>query len=663
MQRIFRRCVVAAPRLRTAAPRLPFRYIHPSPIVRQEAQAAGEFKEDEKITKFRQLEERGFIHPNIVKNLVGNMKLETLTEVQQKTINQALDGKDIIAQAKTGTGKTLAFLLPILQNIIKIDPDLARANYSFKGPRTTADDIRALVISPTRELAEQIAQEARRAVRGTSIVVQTAVGGTQKARGLQSILREGCHLLVATPGRLKDIMTDNYSQIEMPDLSVLVLDEADRLLDQGFWAEIQEIMQLLPAREEVDRQTLMFSATVPPDVVRVVRRTLKPGFNFVQCVPADEEPTHKRIPQKVINVNGFENMLPTLAELIQRGIDASSEPTGRPFKAIVYFNSTAEVTLADEILNNLSSPGAEGSEHPSRRRHPWKRISILPIHSKLTQSQRTRAAETFKRSKSAILLSSDVTARGMDFPDVTHVIQMGVPQDRESYIHRIGRTGRAGKEGEGWLILPPAEIRESRTRLRGLPIKQDGSFGSATADLVREDVELAPEVGGIVEMLRKAAEGVPYRAKAAVYSAMLGTHSYVSDKEGFMAALNRLATKGWGMGEPPTLSAGIVGRLGLSRVPGVRVGGREDGEKFGKDAFERTGLFQRDSFQRRDRERGFERKDPFQRAGFRERRPFERNGSRGGFRPRYSNKLDGGKNFRDGDTRRGWTKRNKDSPF
>ena len=132
------------------------------------------------MTRFDELESRGAVHRNIVSNLTQKMGLETMTEVQQRTINEALGGQDIIAQARTGTGKTLAFLIPILQKIISIDPSLAQYNLSRRGPRSTADDIRAIIISPTRELAEQIAAEAKKLVQGTSVIVQTAVGGTQK---------------------------------------------------------------------------------------------------------------------------------------------------------------------------------------------------------------------------------------------------------------------------------------------------------------------------------------------------------------------------------------------------------------------------------------------------------------------------------------------------
>ena len=490
--------------IRSAQPSIA-RSLHQSPLLRDDGNAniqADDADVQAPLTKFQDLQDQGVIHKNIVRNMTEGMGLETMTEVQAKTINAALKGTDIIAQARTGTGKTMAFLLPILQNILSEDPDLAKMVRGRGGPRSTADDIRALIVSPTRELAEQIAVEAKRLVAGTGVIVQTAVGGTQKSMGLRAIQREGCHILVGTPGRLKDILSDPYTKVEAPDLSALVFDEADRLLDQGFWPEIQEIMRLLPTPEEKNRQTLMFSATVPKEVISVVRGTLKPGFQFVKCVNDNEEPTHTRVPQMLVTTKGFENNLPALTELCAREIQKhNDDPTNvRPFKAIVYFGSTAEVSLATSSLHKLQTPEAENnSDAFGGREHPFgRRTRILEIHSKLTQGARTKAAENFRRADSAILLSSDVTARGMDFPNVTHVIQMGLPSSVEQYIHRIGRTARAGKEGEGWLILNKLEDQEARHRFGGkIPLKRDNTISgqehAASARTVRPTAEAKEE--------------------------------------------------------------------------------------------------------------------------------------------------------------------------
>nr|POE99403.1 atp-dependent rna helicase, mitochondrial [Quercus suber] len=550
------------------------RAFHQTTRLQQEAAAASAPAAeggDGQITRFEDLDTKGIIHPNVVKTITKQMGLETMTEVQAATINSALKGTDIIAQAKTGTGKTIAFLLPILQNVLNKDPELAERRNNFRGRgnqrNAHSGDIRAIIISPTRELAEQIAEEARKLVSNTGVIVQTAVGGTAKAYGLRTIQREGCHILVATPGRLKDILTDPSTKVEAPDLAALVFDEADRLLDQGFWPEIQEIMRLLPTAAEVQRQTLMFSATVPREVVDLVRTTLQPGFQFVKCVRDDEEPTHARIPQRVISVKGFENKIPTLIELCQKGRDASKEAGGRPFKAIVYFNSTAEVALAASTLHLLQTPGAEGQ----RFSKIWGDTRIFNIHARLNQGQRTRAADMFRTAESAILLSSDVTARGMDFPNVTHVIQMAIPPNREQYIHRLGRTGRAGKEGTGYLILNADESREARNRLRGLPLQADESSETAKIDLTVEG-NVPKQAGEILAMVQKALQSVPLEEKSAVYRALLGVYGWYHDKRSLVGSMNNLAQFGWGMSEPPFIAPVLAQRLGLSRIPGMNVG-------------------------------------------------------------------------------------------
>ena len=551
------------------------RQIHHTPVFQLHAAAAEAHEQqsdDGPITDFKDLGSQNVLHPRIVRTLTESMGLEHMTEVQKKTINEAIDGQDIIAQARTGTGKTLAFLIPILQNIIAIDPSLAQPAYRAERKRSSASDIRALIISPTRELAEQIAAEARKLVRGTSVIVQSAVGGTQKRAGLAAIQRQGCHILVGTPGRLKDILSDPYSRVEAPDLSALVLDEADRLMDQGFWPEIQQIVQLLPAPAEMDRQTMLFSATVPKEVVTLVRSTLKPGFKFVQCVADDENPTHERVPQHVVMTEAFENNHPAMIELCTRGIEASKQPDVAPFKAIVYFNSTAEVTLAESVLANLESSPAS-SQSPSRfgrgtSTHPWGSARVLGIHSRLSQAQRTHAADTFRRCETGVLLSSDVTARGMDFPNVTHVIQVGLPTSRDQYIHRIGRTGRAGREGQGWLIITKLEAEQARQRLRKLPIRPDSSLETASIDLSKE-AQLSKTAGDILNMYQQAMRSAPMREKSGVYSAYIGVYGWIENKQTLIDSMNQLSQFGFGLQTPPSLSPGLISRLGLGRVRGI----------------------------------------------------------------------------------------------
>jgi len=425
-------------------------------------------------------------------------------------------------------------------------------------------DIRAIIISPTRELAEQIAVEAKKVTRNTGVIVQTAVGGSRKQEGLRKIKYEGCHILVGTPGRLKDILEDPYSQVRAPNLSAFVLDEADRLLDQGFAPEIQAIQRLLPDRSTVDRQTLLFSATIPQELMQIVRHTMKRDFKFVRTVREGAQETHEKVPQKVVNVGGFENVIPAVLELCKREIE--NNPS---FKAIIYFNATADVTLASQMFANLRNPGQSlFHQHPL---HPAKQFSI---HARLTQQGRTRAADSFRRADSAILFSSDVTARGMDFPNVTHVIQVGVPSSRDTYIHRIGRTARGDKEGEGWIFLTNLEVQENSMRLRKLPLKPDTSLETAKVDMTK-DAQLPEDTAKILTQVVDAAKMAPRGDKVASYLATLGVYGWVADKQQLIDAMNNRAKYLWAMDPPPAVGRGLVQKLGLSRLRGVNIGHEE----------------------------------------------------------------------------------------
>ncbi|KAJ4359668.1 uncharacterized protein N0V89_000224 [Didymosphaeria variabile] len=528
------------------------------------------------VTQFADLATRGLVHPNLVNMLTRQMKLETMTDVQTRTINEALSGVDVIAQAKTGTGKTLGFLIPVVQRILQNDPTLAERSRGYK--RAKPDDIRAIIISPTRELAEQIAVEAKKLVSGTSLIVQTAVGGTQKKAMLMKTQREGCHIMVGTPGRLNDILSDPYSGVKAPKLNALVMDEADRLLDQGFTAEIDQIKTHLPNPEEVERQNLMFSATLSREVVDLVRSTMRPGFHFAKCVDENETPTHEKVQQKLVRLQGFENITPALYELVQREFQRGQSGDARPFKAIVYFNSTAEVTLAASVFYKLSGG--------FKRDKPLHGMRAYEIHSKLSQGARTRAADDFRFCKSGVLLSSDVTARGMDFPNVTHVIQIGLPRDRESYIHRIGRTARAGKEGEGWLFVTPFEQNEYRKRLRGLNLEPDNSLETAQADMTVQS-EMPGKVADLIQETVEAHAKVYPDQLADAFRGLFGSFQWYGDKQGLLEGANRLAEFGWGMERPPpppsSLFSGGRRRQGGGGGSfgggggGFRDGGRRDG--------------------------------------------------------------------------------------
>ncbi|EEA26402.1 hypothetical protein TMatcc_005330 [Talaromyces marneffei ATCC 18224] len=594
------------------------RSIQSSALLKQSSATAAATKPQESfssISEFSELAQHGYVHPRIIHSITEKMKINSMTDVQKQTISHSVTGADILAQAKTGTGKTLAFLVPVLQRIIANDPNLLQRSRGFS--RADSHDIRAIIISPTRELAEQISVEARKVAAGTGVVVQTAVGGTRKQEGLNRIRREGCHVLVATPGRLKDILSDYTSRVAAPNLDILVLDEADRLLDDGFGPEIESIKDLLPDPSVRDRQTLMFSATVPREVMGMVRKSMKPGFHFIKTVDENDVPTHLRVPQKMVFLRGFENGYPAIVEILKKYMDqAAADSTMRPMKAIVYFNTTVEVQLANEAFGALlTDPMQRRSGNPLGRK-------IYHIHSKLSQSQRTHYSDSFRRADSGILISSDVTARGLDFPDVTHVIQIGIPRNRESYIHRLGRTGRAGKEGQGWVLIHDEEEKYFVEQLGDLPIKQDNSIDTANADMSNLE-SLSGPVAETINQVAAALKLVPYEVKEDAYRIQLSANVHTFPrKRALVSALNDLAKNGWGLPEPPAISPSFASKLGFERVPGLRLEER----RLSRGGFDAAPPAKSAGAQWR-----FERP---RRDGFASRREEDRSGSIGGARRR-----------------------------
>lgn len=540
------------------------RWIHISSVLKNQISGGNNAHQRRDVTKFEELAEYNMVHPNIIQEITQSMKLHTLTEVQVATINEGLQGVDIIAQARTGTGKTLGFLIPTIQNILRKSPELStRQRYS----KARASDIRAIIISPTRELAEQIAVEAEKLCHRTDLIVQVAVGGNSKRRMLTKTQREGCHLLVATPGRLMDLLTDDSSGVSAPNLTSLVLDEADRLLDDGFSRDIEEIVKILPDRRVVDRQTLLFSATVPKEVMHLVRKTLKSDFHFVQTVKEGELATHEKVPQNIIIAPGIENWMPVLVEISKKALIAQNESQNtslseqsKPYKAIVYFTSTAQVKLAYEIIAGLK-PEVQGS------RHPLYPVQLFIINGTMTQEARTRAASNFRRCSSGMLFSTDVTARGMDFPGVSHVLQFGLPPNKEQYIHRVGRTGRGDNTGDGFIIIDKSNLETAKRMLRGLPITENKSIETAQVDM-SSSAQIPESVAGIFTQVAEATERSSRRSKEAAYKSSL--NNLKTDEQSL--ALARWTKYGWGFDEPPPISSTLANKLGLRNRPGINIG-------------------------------------------------------------------------------------------
>ena len=435
--------------------------------------------------------------------------------------------------------------------------------------------------------------------------------------------KSGCSVLIATPGRLYDLLTDNASGVHGRNMEMLVLDEADNLLDQGFAEALMDIIKLLPSKD--NRQTMLFSATVPTKVQTMINAALKPTHKVLKLVPKGEVLTHNKVEQRLITVNGFENLLPTLYEQMMKEISTTVAEKGKPFKAIVFFPTAKYAALAADTFQALKDPETSKS--------PFAGTTMIEIHSRLSQPQRERAAKKFREGSSAVLFSSDVVARGMDFPDVTHVFQVGSPRSLEQYIHRIGRTGRGNNSGLGYILLADIEktfaLKELRPEIKLVNYNEHSAI--AEIDMSKESV-LPKAAAEALTRVMEASQTIEDDLKRGAYLANLGYYSYLGNKSALVASLNRWAALGWGMARPPRISAMLIQRLGLRGVAGVEGGSEAAPRPAGEGGFnarsDRDGGFN----PRGDREGGFRpREGGFQPRGG----AFSARGDReGGFRPR-----------------------------
>ncbi|XP_037413220.1 DEAD-box ATP-dependent RNA helicase 26-like isoform X2 [Triticum dicoccoides] len=321
---------------------------------------------------------------------------ERLTRVQEATLPVILEGKDVLAKAKTGTGKTVAFLLPAIELLSTL-------------PLSTS--INLLVMLPTRELAYQVAVEARKLLKyHSSLGVQVVIGGTKLSQEQRSMRSTPCQILVATPGRLIDHLenTPGFSA-RIKGVKVLVLDEADRLLDMGFRRDIEKIIAFIPK----ERQTLLFSATVPAEVREVSHLAMQKDYKFINTVQEGDEETHAQVNQMYM-VAPLDLHFSILYGVLKKHIAEDAE-----YKVIIFCTTAMVTKLVAEILSQL-------------------KLNIREIHSRKSQSARTKVSDEFRKSKGLILVSSDVSARAVDYRDVSLVIQVGLPSDRQQYIHRLG---------------------------------------------------------------------------------------------------------------------------------------------------------------------------------------------------------------------------------
>ena len=355
-----------------------------------------------------------FIDMNLIRELTDVLEELNYTEptpIQEQAIPALLEGRDLIGIAQTGTGKTAAFSLPIL-------------NYLAKHPKRTAKgSVRVLILAPTRELAAQIRESMRE--YGSKLKVRSAVifGGVGQSPQV-SALRKGVDVLVATPGRLLDLMNQGF--VDLHDLEIFVLDEADRMLDMGFIHDVKKVIAHLPKK----RQTLFFSATMPPQVAELAKGLLSDPVR-VEVTP--QATTVERVDQKVLFVDD-KRKNDLLLELLE----------AEHLESVLIFTRTKH--RANKVAKILVSNG----------------IRAEAIHGNKSQTARTQALRAFSSGKARVLVATDIAARGIDVDDISHVINFDIPDDPESYVHRIGRTARAGREGVAYSFCDAQE----RDRLR-----------------------------------------------------------------------------------------------------------------------------------------------------------------------------------------------------
>jgi len=340
---------------------------------------------------------------------VADTGYTTATPIQAQAIPVALAGRDVLGIAQTGTGKTAAFTLPLIDRLSK--------------GRARARMPRALVLAPTRELADQVASSFEKYAKGTKLSWVLLIGGVSMGDQVAA-LNKGVDVLIATPGRLLDLF--ERGKMMLNGVEIMVVDEADRMLDMGFIPDIERIFKLTPPK----RQTLFFSATMPPEITRLTTQFLKDPTRIEASRPAM---TAETITQYLVRIPSSDPKAKRVAlrELIGRA-DVRN--------GIVFCNRKTEV---DVVAKSLKQHGFDAA----------------PIHGDLDQSLRTKTLASFRSGELKLLVASDVAARGLDIPDVSHVFNYDVSHHADDYVHRIGRTGRAGKLGQTFMIVTPGDDR------------------------------------------------------------------------------------------------------------------------------------------------------------------------------------------------------------
>ncbi|HWV57856.1 MAG TPA: DEAD/DEAH box helicase [Longimicrobiales bacterium] len=401
------------------------------------------------------------LHPELQRAL-ERIGFETPTPIQDSALPPALAGKDVLACAMTGSGKTAAFVLPILERL-------------RSKPRGTT---RALILTPTRELAAQIEEERRRMAHFTKVSGAAVFGGVGMGPQEQAF-RRGVDVITATPGRLLDHLKNDYARLD--GVEILVIDEADRMLDMGFLPDIRRILARLPDRQ---RQTLFFSATMPPAIVELAGEML-------------DSPVRIDVERKQAPATGVRQALYPVRQDLKVELLVTLLERGEVGNVIVFCRTKHRTNRLAEKLEKRG-------------------ISVARIHGNRSQKQRTEALAGFKSGRYRVLAATDIVARGIDVEALDHVLNFDVPVAAEDYIHRVGRTARAGATGDAYTFVAPEEEEEVRAIERALGKRIERrtveGFDYTAPAPERLEIPLAQRIAEI--RARKAEERARAAAKA-----------------------------------------------------------------------------------------------------------------------------------------------------
>ncbi|MBB3996199.1 DEAD/DEAH box helicase [Aureimonas pseudogalii] len=368
---------------------------------------------------------------DVLLSALGQMDITVPTPIQAQAIPAVLKGRDVLGIAQTGTGKTAAFSLPIIDALLKA------------GGRPKANSTKVLILAPTRELAVQIAENVKGFTVGTPIRHMTVFGGVSIRPQMQSALK-GVDIVIATPGRLLDLI--DQRALTLADVQHLVLDEADRMLDMGFVRDITRIVKMLP----VKRQSLLFSATMPQNIASLAAKILK-------------DPIRVEVTPEIVTVEKIDQSVYLVPQKAKKHWLIKHLPT---FEKAVIFTRTKHG--ANRLAEDLGKAG----------------IGAAAIHGNKSQGARQKALGEFQTGKMKVLVATDIVARGIHVDDISHVVNFDLPEEAESYVHRIGRTARAGKSGIAVTLCDPSERAKLRQveKLTGLRFDvQTSEFSDASA--------------------------------------------------------------------------------------------------------------------------------------------------------------------------------------